>query len=59
MISIKGKSQKTCIFCESKDTAEVKVKGERDFQGAVCRDHLWNLLKEPQNGALQQEAKNL
>jgi len=44
MITLKSVSGKRCIFCESHETANVRVKGEREFSGAVCKEHVWKLL---------------
>jgi len=39
-------SDKPCLFCsKAAQTVSVKAK-EHDFQGSVCGEHLFNLLKK-------------
>jgi hypothetical protein len=44
MITLKSISGKRCVFCESHETANVRVKGDRELTGAVCKEHVWKLL---------------
>lgn len=55
MITLKSLSQKRCIFCESHETANVRVRGEREFSGAVCRAHVWQLLEQDQTRSSDQK----
>ena len=38
-------SDKSCLFCGKNPTVQVKAK-DHDFQGVVCGDHLFAILKK-------------
>ncbi len=44
MITLKSYSGKQCVYCNSKDTANVRIRGERELSGSVCKEHIWKLL---------------
>ncbi|MGE0536612.1 MAG: hypothetical protein AB7O68_16700 [Pirellulales bacterium] len=49
MITLKGLSGKKCVYCNSTDTANARVRGERELSGPVCKEHVWKLLDPKPN----------
>jgi hypothetical protein len=44
-MQIKGKSDKKCVRCDSKETRAVTVTNE--FVGSLCKEHIWELTDHP------------
>ena len=53
-IIIKGPSDKPCVVCGKGDTRKVVVR-EEDFQGPLCREHVWTKSGPPQPAPIEKK----
>jgi len=57
-VILKGPTEKPCVICGKGDARKVVIRDE-DFQGSLCREHVWLKSggKEAANGSSEQRGK--